>query len=110
MNAYFVSSTEKALEIIKRKRFNKIILISNIGLDLSGKKFVEIARKILGYDIVVLFFSNNQKHFSWLQNFPNALYTNDANFYQEYILNYNTDGLLKLKSKIEKHYGIKIKI
>ena len=109
MNVYFESSTEKALEIIKRKRFNKIILISNIGLDLSGKKFVEIARKILGYDIVVLFFSNNQKHFSWLQSFPNALYTNDANFYQEYILNYNSDGLLKLKSKIEKHYGIKLK-
>ena len=109
MNVYFESNTEKALEIIKRKRFNKIILISNIGLDLSGKKFVEIARKILGYDIVVLFFSNNQKHFSWLQSFPNALYTNDANFYQEYILNYNSDGLLKLKSKIEKHYGIKLK-
>ena len=30
MNAYFESSIEKALEIIKRKKFNKIILISNI--------------------------------------------------------------------------------
>ena len=27
----------------------------------------------------------------------------------EYILNYNSNGLLKLKSKIEKHYGIKLK-
>ena len=108
MNAYFVSSTEKALEIIKRKKFNKIILISNIGLDLSGKKFVEIARKILGYDIVVLFFSNNQKHFSWLQSFPNALYTDDANFYKEYIMNYNYNGLLNLKKKIENYYGINL--
>ena len=108
MNAYFVSSTEKALEIIKRKRFNKIILISSIGLDLSGKKFVEIARKILGFDIVVLFFSNNQKHFSWLQSFPNALYTNDANFYKEYIMNYNYNGLLNLKKKIENYYGINL--
>ena len=82
MNAYFVSSTEKALEIIKRKRFNKIILISSIGLDLSGKKFVEIARQILGFNVVVLFFSQNRKHFSWLQSFPNALYTNDGNFYK----------------------------
>ncbi len=108
MKAYFVSSTEKALEIIKRKRFNKIILISSIGLDLSGKKFVEIARQILGFNIVVLFFSQNQKHFSWLQSFPNALYTNDANFYKEYIMNYNYNGLLNLKKKIENYYGINL--
>ena len=109
MNAYFESSTEKALEIIKKKKFNKIILISSIGLDLSGKKFVEIARKILGFDVVVLFFSNNQSHFSWLQNFPNALYTNDASFYKDYILNYNEQGLLALKKKIEECYEINLK-
>ena len=109
MNAYFESSTEKALEIIKTKKFNKIILISSIGLDLSGKKFVEIARGILGFNVVVLFFSQNQNHLSWLQNFPNALYTNDASFYKEYIINYNAKGLLNLKAKIENFYNIKLK-
>ena len=109
MNAYFESSTERALEIIKKKKLNKIILISSIGLDLSGKKFVEIAREILGFDVMVLFFSNNQSHFSWLQNFPNALYTNDASFYKDYILNYNEKGLLDLKKKIEYYYGINLK-
>ena len=109
MNAYFESSTEKALEIIKKKKFNKIILISSIGLDLSGKKFVEIARQILGFDVVVLFFSKNHNHFSWLQNFPNALYTDDATFYKDYILNYNEKGLLTLKDKIEKCYRINLK-
>ena len=109
MNAYFESSTEKALEIIKTKKFNKIILISSIGLDLSGKKFVEIARGILGFNVVVLFFSQNQKHLSWLQNFPNALYTNDASFYKDYIMNYNAKGLLNLKAKIENFYNIKLK-
>ena len=109
MNAYFESSTEKALEIIKRKKLNKIIIISSIGLDLSGKKFVEIAREILGFEVMVLFFSNNQSHFSWLQNFPNALYTNDASFYKDYILNYNEQGLFDLKKKIENYYGINLK-
>ena len=109
MNAYFESNTEKALEIIKRKKYNKIILISSIGLDLSGKKFVEVARKILGFDVIVLFFSANRKHFSWLQNFPNCLYTSHADFYKDYILNYNKDGLQKLKEKIEKFYKIKLK-
>ena len=64
MNAYFVGSIERALEIIKRKRFNKIILISNIGLDLSGKKLVEIARQILGFNVTVLFYSKNRTHLS----------------------------------------------
>ena len=108
MNAYFESSTERALEIIKRKQFNKIILISSIGLDLSGKKFVEIARQILGFNVVVLFFSANENHLQWIKDFPNALYTNSDNFYKEYILNYNEKGLLALKKKIEKSFNIKL--
>ena len=61
MNSYFESSTEKALEIINRKKYNKIILISSIGEELSGKKFVVVARKILEFDVLVLFYSNNSK-------------------------------------------------
>ena len=109
INAYFESCTEKALDLIKRKKFNKIILISSIGLDLSGKTFVEAARKILGFDIIVLFFSSNNKHLEWIQKFPNALYTNNSKFYKEYIRNYNEKGLNKLKKDIEKQYKIKIK-
>ena len=108
MNAYFESSIEKALEIIKRKKYNKIILISNIGLDLSGKRFVEIARKILGFNAIVLFFSNNKNHLSWIKYFPNALFTDNDEFYKEYILNYNDNGLLNLKKKIENYYKIKL--
>ena len=108
MNAYFESSIEKALELIQRKKYNKIILISNIGLDLSGKRFVEIARKILGFNVMVLFYSKNKSHLSWLQNFPNVLFTDNSNFYQEYILNYNKSGLLNLKKKIETYYNIKL--
>ena len=108
MNVYFENSIEKALEIIKRKKYNKIILISNIGLDLSGKKFVETARKILGFNVMVLFFSVNQNHFSWLQNFPNALYTSNDGFYKKYILNYNEKGLINLKKEVEDTYKIKL--
>ena len=104
MNAYFEDSLERALEIIKRKKY-----ISNIGLDKAGKKFVEVARKILGFNVVVLFFSGNSSHFSWLQNFPNALYTNNAYFYKDFILNYNEKGLLELKKNVEKQFKIKLK-
>jgi len=108
MNAFFVGSIEKGLEIILRKRYNKIILISNIGKDLSGKKFVEVARKILGFDVMVLFFSNNNNSFDWLQKFPNVLYTNKNNFYEKYITNYNKNGLNQLKKEVENEYKIKL--
>ena len=108
MNAFFVGSVEKGLEIIQRKRYNKIILISNIGKDLSGKKFVEVARKILGFNVMVLFFSNNKNNFGWLQKFPNALYTNMNNFYEKYVTNYNKNGLIQLKKEVENEYKIKL--
>ena len=110
MNSFFDSSAERLLEIIKRKKYNKIILLSNCGVDLSGKKFVEVARKILGFDVPVLFFSGNRDHFKWIQEFPNAFYTNDPTFYEKYINNYNKEGLLKLKKEIEDNYNIKLKI
>ena len=109
MNTYFFDNIEKALEVIKRKKYNKIILISNIGLDLGGKKFVEVARKLLGFNVPALFFSANKNHFSWLKDFPNVLYTNQDDFYEDYILNYNEKGLLDLKKKIESNYNINLK-
>jgi hypothetical protein len=110
INIYFEAYTEKALELIKRKRFNKIILISNIGLDHSGIKFAEIARKILGFNIVVLFFSNNNSHLKRITEFPNALYTNRIEFCTKYISDYKKDGLINLKKEIEAYYKIKLKL
>ena len=108
LNVYFESSIEEALEIIKTKQFNKIILISNIGLDLSGKKFVEIAREILGFKVMVLFYSKFKNHLSWIKNFPNALFTDNDDFYHDYILNYNEKGLYDLKRRIELYYNIQL--
>ena len=102
-NIFFESCTEKALEIIKRKRFNKIILISSCQGDV-GMRFVNIVRKILAFDIVVLFFSSNLNNLAWIQNYPNALFTNNEGFLRKYINNYNYYGLLQLKNEIEKYY------
>ena len=110
MNAFFDSSAERLLEIIKRKKYNKIILLSNCGIDLSGKKFIEIARKILGFEAPVLFFSANEDQLDWIQEFNNAFYTNDDSFYEKYINKNNKEGLLELKSEIEENYDIKLKI
>ena len=85
-----------------------MILITSIGKDLSGKKFIEIARKILGSNIIVLIFSNNKEHLKWIQKYPNVLYTNDDTFYEDYIKNYNEKDLKDLKKRVEKQYNIKL--
>lgn len=69
---------------------------------------MEIARHILGFNVPVLFFSKNKNHFSWIKNFPNTLFTDNIDFYKDYILNYNEKGLLDLKNKIKKFYNINL--
>ena len=103
MNIYFENSTEKALEIIQRKKYNKIILIESFQEDV-GKRFVDIARKILNFDIVVLFYSLDLNNLNWIQHFPNALFTNNGDFVRKYIANYNKNGLIQLKAEMEKYY------
>ena len=108
LNSYFETNVEDTLEIIKRKKFNKIILISNIGKDLSGKRLVEIARQILGSPIIALFFSNNLSHITWLKSFENILFTININFFQKFISNFNEKALTGLKNEIEKDKGLKL--
>ena len=108
MNIYFENSMEDALKFLSKRKYNKVILISNIGKDLSGKKFVEIARKILGFNLMVLFFSNNKNHFNLIQKFPNCLYTSSNTIYEKYISNFNEKGLKSLKTEVEKKYNIKL--
>ena len=109
INFYYESSTEEALKFLLRRKYGRPIIITSIGRDLSGKRFIEIARKILGFDIIVLFFSNNSGHFWWIQNFPNCLYTDKSDIYEEFITKYNEQDLRILQSKVENYYHIKLK-
>ena len=40
-NIYPCETSEEVIKLIKRKKYNKIILISNVEKNLPGKKFVE---------------------------------------------------------------------
>ena len=112
-NIYPCETTNEALELIKRKKYNKIILISNIGTDLGGKKFVDEARKIIGNDVIALFLAYNIKHLDWIKNYKNALFSNKPNFYEEYLNCFNDEfynkkyKILELKETIENHYKVK---
>ena len=113
-NIYPCETTEEALKLIDRKKYNKIILISNVGSDLGGKKFVTKARKIIGKDVIVLFLAYNIAHLKWIKDFKNALFSNDPKFYEEYLQCFENEDsvkeeLEKLIDKMEKHYDIKFK-
>ena len=112
INIYYEKTIEEALKFLLIRKYNKIILITTIEKDLSGKRFIDIARKILGLDIIVLFYSNSEdskEHFSWLQKYSNCLFTNKAEKIAEYIKNYNEEGLKELKKKLESENNITLK-
>ena len=111
-NIYPCETSEEALKLVERKKYNKIILISNVGTDLGGKKFVDKAREIIGNDVIVLFLAYNIDHLEWIKDYKNALFSNDRKFYEEYLKcfeeQYSIKGNLEsLKDKMEKHYEVK---
>ena len=109
--AHFVSSTEDALKFLKNRISNNIMFVTNIAKNLPGKRYVEIIRKIYGFDIIVLFFSSeNKEHYKWIKDFPNCLYEFDKNIIKDYILKYNKEDLKKLRKKnMKKIAGLKLK-
>ena len=111
-NIYPCETTEEALKLIERKKYNKIILISNAGSNLEGKKFIIKARKIIGNDVIALFLAYNIEHLKWIKDFKNAFFSNDPNFYEEYLQSFESEDCIKEKidsliKKMEKHYGVK---
>ena len=120
LNIYPCETTDEALKLIKRKKYNKIILISNVGSDLGGKKFIDEARKIIGNDVIVLFLAYSIKHLKWIKDYKNALFSNDPTFYEEYLNCFSRisdkkeyrimilkDRIYELIKKMEKHYNVK---
>ena len=110
-NIYPCETSEEALELVNRKKYNKIILISNVGTDLGGKKFIDKARQIIGNDVISLFLAYSISHLTWIKNYKNALFSNEPKFYEEYLecfndyeMEYRIKGLVK---KIEEHYQVK---
>ena len=74
-------------------------MISNAGTDLGGKKFVSEARKILGYDAIALYLCYNIEHLKWICKFKNALFSNDPQFYENYIQSFVTNSDIDEESK-----------
>ena len=107
-NLYLIDDTQSALKLVWRKRFNKIILITNVGKDLEGRNYVDKVRKILGFDIMVLFFASNPSHLEWIKDYPNSLFCLDDNTLQKYVYNFNEIGLENIRNDIKEFFGVEL--
>ena len=114
-NIYPCETSKEVLELVRRKKYNKIILISNVGKNFGGKLFIDEARKIIGNNVITLFLAYNISHLNWIKNYENALFSNDPKFYEEYLhcfekgycesmVKINTKNLIE---KLETHYKVK---
>ena len=110
-NIYPCESSEEALELVNRKKYNKIILISNVGTDMGGKKFIDKAREIIGNNVIALFLAYRTDHLNWIKNYKNAIFSNEPKFYEEYLQCFDEDNIKQnirsLIQKLEDHYNVK---
>ena len=110
-NVYKCESTDEAIKLVIRKKYNKIILLSNVGKDYGGKLFVDQARQILGNNVIVLFLAFNINHLNWITKYKNALFSKDPEFFEEYLDSFDNEWKFRnLITKIENKYGVKFNI
>ena len=99
---YYVNNTEDALNLIKKKKYNKIIIITNGSNDANI--FIDDARKIIGADIIVgISVLNISKHYQWAQKKTNILLLNGIYYHQKflkYCINNDLNGLNELRKEI----------
>ena len=106
---YYIKTSEESLSLIRRKKYNKIILITNGNNE--AKKYIEDARKIIGANCIALVSAYQPgNHFDWIQDFKNTLISNSLDFHKRFIksvISFDLEGLKKLKTDIEDYYDIK---
>ena len=106
---YYVKTSEEGLNLIKRKKYNKIILITNGNND--AKKYINDARRIIGADCISLISSfQPYNHLDWVKDFQNTLISNREDFHKKFIrlsILFDINGLNILKKEIEEFYGKK---
>ena len=101
---YYFNQSNEALNFIKRKKYNKILLISNGGNDGIG--FINNARKIIGSNTISLISCYTiENHIESIKNSENILINSkEYDCTKEFLklsTNKNINGLKKLQKDIE---------
>lgn len=106
---YYANSTEEALKLVDRKKYNKIILITNGGN--NGNEFIIKAREIIGANTVSLVSCFvPRRHIKWVSQLPNTLISHEINFFKDFLISSvleNKNKIIELKNQNENEYKIK---
>jgi len=101
-----VKTTETALKLIDRKKYNKIIIITN-GRN-KGKEFIIEARKIIGSNAIAAISAYDVYiHIKNNQDMKNILVLNGIEFHQQFfeaVIRNDINSLKDLKNKISEEY------
>jgi len=104
---YYFDESDEALKFIKRKKYNKIILITNGAND--GEIFINNARKIIGNNTIALITCYNaKKYMKSVQNMENVLlnsyFCNCMKDFLTIVCNENLNEIKNFQKEIEKKY------
>ena len=103
---YQMLKDEDALALLKRKKYNKVIIITN-GYN-NGQNFILESRKIIGVNSIAAVSSYNvSAHIDWVKNMENVLLLNGQAFHEKFFdcVKRNDANLYEeLRNEIIQHY------
>ena len=104
---YFMKNTDEAMDLLNRKKYNKIIIITN-GNN-GGKEFIINARRIIGSNVIAAVSAYAiRKHIKWVKDMENVLLINGTDFHIKFFKSaiYNDiNSLNQLKQEIINYYN-----
>ena len=103
---YYIQNDEEAMKLIDRKKYNKIIIITN-GNN-NGKEFMDNSRTIIGSEAIAAVSAYDvSNHIQWVKNMNNVLILNGIDFHEKFfkcIINNDINLIHELKNEIIDNY------
>jgi len=103
---YYIQNDEEAMKLIDRKKYNKIIIITN-GNN-NGKEFIDNTRRIIGSEAIAAVSAYDiSNHIQWVKNMNNVLILNGIELHQKFfecIINNDINLIQNLKNEIIDKY------
>ena len=103
---YYTITTDEALYLINRKKYNKIIIVTN-GSN-QGKEFILKARKIIGGNTIAAVSAYDvERHIKWVKDMKNVILLNGEDFHIKFFksaINEDINLLNQLRIEIINYY------
>ena len=104
---YFVSNDEEGIKLLKLKKYNKVIVVTN-GSN-GGEDFINKTRKIIKSNPIAAVSAYDVKsHIKWVKDMKNVLILNGIDFHEKFfksVINNDINSLNNLRKEIIDFYS-----